>query len=75
MKARITFDAQAWLNDYAISVDPQGDTVWVDEDVPPGVESFTYESNELARSEHAPLWVQNWSGPFSIEVEYLPVTQ
>ena len=73
MKARIEFTAQAWLNDYAISVDPQGDTVWLD-DVPPGLEDDSYESDELRFSDAAPEWVKDWSGPFYIEVEYIDET-
>ena len=71
MKAQITFTAQAWFNDYAIDVDPQGDTVWVEPDLEPGIESFSYKSDVLQQSDHAPFWVKAWSGPFSIDVEYM----
>lgn len=76
------FTAEAWLNDHAISVDPEGDTVW---DATVAVkESSEYFSREAARNgdwidvqdnsdvlkddPNAPEWVREWSGPFTIRV-------
>lgn len=71
------FQPQAWVNDYAYPVDPAGDPEWdvTDEIVAMGREKAlalkddTYESDYLRYSRHAPKWVQEWSGPFYIEIE------
>ena len=77
---RATFHPQAWVNDYAIDVDPQGDTSW---DLTPAyveqlqrsmthpeevLEANTYESDELRQDPAAPKWVRDWCGPFYVEV-------
>lgn len=67
MRRTLTFRPQAWVRDNAIDVDPQGPTTWIDE-VPDGIESHSYESDELRLSEHAPQWVRDWSGPFEVEI-------
>ena len=65
----VRFHPQAWQNDYAIPVDPEGPT---DFKVPAaecvGLEADTYESDVLRDHENAPAWVQAWSGPFYIEI-------
>lgn len=75
---RATFQAQAWVNDYAIDVDPEGPTSWqVSErylqELRAGggervLEDNTYESDELRHDPAAPEWIRNWHGPFYIEV-------
>lgn len=64
----VRFHPQAWINDYAIDVDPEGPTDWKAA-VPYGMQSNTCESDSLARDENAPQWVQEWSGPFWIEID------
>lgn len=75
-KAR--FQPQAWQNDYAISVDPEGPTEWDVTDYLNGLPeekrkatmtSNSYESDELRGDPNAPEWIRSWSGPFYIEVE------
>ena len=78
-----TFDAQAWINDYAVSVDPHGPTTW--DCTAYAEEHAEYVRDILARREDsvdlddvfaydpaAPEWVQEWTGPFSIWVEEEP---
>lgn len=67
-----TFVPQAWIRDYAVSVDPEGPTEW-------DATEFVLAQDEawLARTlregdhddilrtdDNAPEWVQQWSGPF-----------
>lgn len=71
------FHPQAWVNDYAVSVDPEGD---IDFDVTEtvvkmgrgkalSVRDDDYESDELRQVETAPEWIREWGGPFWVEVE------
>jgi hypothetical protein len=64
----VTFHPQAWQNDYAIPVDPQGPTTWL---VPVerlrGIETHSYDADELRFEDTAPAWVREWSGPFEID--------
>lgn len=66
MKAEFT--PQAWINDYAVEVDPQGPTVWEVGDVPADVGSDDYKSDDLRFHPNAPQWVKDWSGPFYITI-------
>lgn len=70
------FHPQAWINDYAVEVDPEGETEF---DVTPEILVFDrataleikdddYDSDDLRFATAAPKWVQGWSGPFWIEV-------
>lgn len=79
MQFQAVFHPQAWQNDYAIDVDPEGA---VEFDVTPEVlailaaggsipEDNDYESDELRHAATAPAWIQDWSGPFYIEVRDL----
>ena len=72
-----TFHPQAWQNDYAIAVDPEGE---VEFDVTPEVVAMgkeearkvkddQYESDDLRTADAAPDWIKNWNGPFYVEVE------
>lgn len=79
------FVPQAWVNDYAIDVDPEGDTRWDVTDAFNELEAH-YQARLLAEiAEHgealdnddalagdpaAPEWIRNWSGPFSLWVSY-----
>lgn len=66
--AMAIFHPQAWVRDYAIEVDPEGDTAFEVGDVPESVEDNTYESDELRFHPNAPEWVREWHGPFWIEI-------
>ncbi len=70
----VRFDPEAWVNDYPISVDPEGPTTfevpladaqnaageWLDSD----------ECEALRDHANAPDWIRNWPGPFTIEIEH-----
>lgn len=73
----LTFHPQAWVNDYAMDVDPQGETSWNPSPVhvekmrrlgPAAFEASTYESDEWRHDEAAPEWVRDWTGPFWVDV-------
>lgn len=71
-----TITPQQWQNNYAVTVDPEGQTSWdvTDEVVAMGREAAlalkdnSDASDDLARSPNAPKWIRNWSGPFYVEV-------
>lgn len=79
MTYRAVFVPQAWVNDYAIDVDPEGDTDWtvsaeyaddaacIVGDVED--ESVLDDDDVLKSDPAAPEWVREWVGPFSIYVE------
>ena len=71
------FHPQAWLNDYAIDVDAEGDTAF---DVTAEIEAMVretalalkddqYPSDDLRQAKAAPDWVKNWGGPYWVETE------
>lgn len=74
----VRFHPQAWQNDYAVPVDPEGPTEWEPSSIyvrdllarygRVALEASTYESDELRHDPAAPEWVRNWSGPFYCEV-------
>lgn len=70
------FHPQAWVNDYAVAVDPEGP---VEFDVTDAIRrrgkeealairDDDYESDSLRYVKTAPQWIQEWSGPFYVEV-------
>jgi hypothetical protein len=71
------FVPQAWLNDHAIAVDPQGDTMFdvTDDILKLGREKALqlrddqHETDHLRHAATAPQWVKDWSGPFVVNVE------
>ena len=77
------FDPQAWINDYATTVDAQGEQTWdctafieadpalkaeVDEAIA-DEGHFLDTDDVLMGDEAAPQWVKDWSGPFTITVQ------
>jgi hypothetical protein len=71
------FHPQAWINNYAVDVDPAGD---VEFDVTSDIERMgkddamqltdnSDDSDTLAKSSGAPAWIRNWTGPFYVEVQ------
>lgn len=70
-KAR--FVPQAWINDYAVDVDPMGETDW---ELPeadalealPEAQSTCADLDYLRDHDGAPDWVRNWNGPFRVEL-------
>jgi hypothetical protein len=68
MKLLCLFHPQAWQNNYAIPVDPEGETVF-EADWPDGKElpdDDEYDSDDLRFQ--GPKWMQDWSGPFYVEI-------
>jgi hypothetical protein len=71
------FHPQAWVNDYAIDADPEGEVTWdvtsevlaMPEDTRNRLQDDQYETDNLRFSTNAPKWIQDWSGPFYVEVE------
>jgi hypothetical protein len=65
---KVRFHPQAWVNDYAIYVDTEGETDFsVDwEGVVPNDD--TYESDNLRDYPEVPEWMREWSGPFWCEI-------
>lgn len=65
VKLHIEFHPQAWVNDYAIDVDPEGPTIAEVEfsgvEIP---EDNSYESDDLRHLPGCPTWWAEWSGPF-----------
>ncbi len=72
-----TFHPQAWINNYAVDVDPQGEcsfdvtdvVVALRESVAPPIRDYDDSSDDLASLPSAPEWVRNWPGPFYVTVE------
>lgn len=73
--AKVRFHPQAWQDDYAVPVDPEGETEY---EVP--IKDATDEegkiypdddprSDGLKDHENAPDWVKEWQGPFYITIE------
>ena len=76
---RATFTPQAWINDYAVCVDPAGETEWdctaymaalpTDEVRERSMIPDTYCSDYVKGDPAAPEWVREWTGPFYVTVE------
>ena len=78
MRIVAKFHPQAWVNDQAIEVDPEGNTEF---DVTADVLMMSMHqvlymkdnqhSSDVLRtiSKNVPLWIMEWNGPFWIEVE------
>lgn len=60
------FRPEVWINDYATTVDAQGDTEWMIA----AHELFPNSAdNDYLKGSHlAPEWVREWSGPFEIYI-------
>lgn len=79
MRYEAEFSPQAWVNDYAMSVDPQGPTAWdatefVQQAAPEWVRRTLERGNDhddiLRTDPNAPEWVREWSGPFETYLRY-----
>lgn len=71
---RVRFDPQAWVNDYAMSIDPEGPTEWeVSEAGLREINSYNDPADALAYEtwflvcDNAPQWVKEHRGPFYVE--------
>lgn len=68
---RVHFQPEAWINDYAVAVDDQGQDIWVVTDETADLIRGADDSGDLdfVRSDdNAPSWVKDWTGPFTITV-------
>lgn len=71
------FVPQAWQNDYAVEVDPEGETTWdvthqilcLSKDQAVRIEDADDSSDDYRLSTAAPKWVREWAGPFRVEIE------
>lgn len=79
MRYIATFNPEAWVNDYAYPVDPQGEQSWDCTSYigtilsPEEIEQFltgheTYNTDCVRDDPNAPAWVRDWSGPFNIDL-------
>lgn len=70
------FHPQAWINNHAVEVDPEGPVEWdvteaimvMGREQALNLRDDDYPSDELRFTENAPQWVREWSGPFWVEV-------
>lgn len=78
MKYTAQFTPQAWVDDYAIEVDAEGETEWdvtealsamSEADRNNAMQPDSYESDDLRHTTDTPEWVKNWDGPFYITVD------
>lgn len=72
MQVTVKFYPQAWVNDHAIDVDPEGETTFAVE--ASHLERFTedalkYELEPYLELPQLPQWIREWRGPFWIDVE------
>lgn len=71
-RLRCTFIPQAWINGYAVTVDPAGpatwETDWFGADLPT---PNSDESDQLRDGADAPAWAKNWSGPYEVGYEVI----
>ncbi|TXI53143.1 hypothetical protein [Mycolicibacterium mageritense] len=67
------FRPQAWINNHATDVDPEGETHWniTDDDARlalPEATRIGADLDYLKDHANAPEWVRTWRGPFFIEL-------
>lgn len=77
-----SFVPQAWINDYAVTVDAEGPTEWdcsaymaalPDDAAREAAQEWdTYPSDNVRNDPAAPAWVRDWSGPFYVIVSEQP---
>lgn len=79
-----TFEPQAWINDYAVAVDAEGETAWdctdylrqeegLEAEVRAAIAEEGYwldQDDVFAADPAAPAWVRDWHGPFTITIVY-----
>ncbi len=77
-----TFDPQAWVNDHAVNVDPEGDTEWdctafldahpallMEIDAAIDRNDEWLDNDDVLRGDpNIPSWAGEWTGPFVITV-------
>jgi len=76
-RIKATFVPQAWMNDQAIEVDAEGETVFdvthlvlaMGREMALAIRDNRESSDIMASAETAPEWVRKWQGPYRIEVQ------
>lgn len=64
---KVRFVPQAWVQDLAVEVDPEGpDEFDVESSELRSLKPDTFESDDLRTHPNAPSWVRAWRGPFYI---------
>ncbi|MGK3995003.1 hypothetical protein [Sorangium sp. So ce1024] len=71
------FQPQAWINNYAVDVDPEGavefdvtaDIERMGRDEALALKDNSDDSDMLAKSASAPEWIRSWTGPFYVNVQ------
>ncbi len=71
------FVPQAWQNDNAVGVDPEGETTFdvtdtvtaMGREAALGLRDNRDETDHLSQDENAPDWIRSWAGPYYVEVE------
>lgn len=71
-----TFTPQSWISDYAVDVDPEGESTWTvgadhtgDAARIVAADADGLDNDDVLKGDPAaPAWVRDWSGPFSIHV-------
>lgn len=64
------FTPQAWQNDYAIDVDPLGETTWIVA-TPKGTaipKDCSHDIDAFRDMGTSPKWIRDWSGPFCVAI-------
>lgn len=75
-RIKATFVPQAWVNDHAIEVDADGETVFdvtyivlaMGREKAMEIDDNRDSSDALIYAETAPQWMRDWKGPFRVEV-------
>ena len=69
MKLHLRFHPQAWINDYAVDCDPEGEVECFVEFGGELPDDDNYDSDDLRYLEGCPAWWADWVGPFYISIK------
>lgn len=74
-KARVRFHPQAWFQDHALDIEPEGETTF--EVDARHLEAYSenarkYELEPYLNLPQLPAWILDWRGPFWFAVEVEP---
>lgn len=70
---KVQFTPQAWVNDYAIDVDPEGETEFeipvADAMIDGRLRKDNHDETDVLKDHpNAPRWIKQFAGPFYIEI-------
>ena len=72
---RVIFTPQAWMRDYAVEVDAEGETTWtVSAEGMAALATYQDRDDAIAyepwfqADPNCPEWIRDWHGPFYIRV-------